>query len=107
MKLLPPSFCHYTRLTIYAVILAFSSSFAFGQDTPGDKQADSNAELLKAMKRLEEKVATLEKRLSHYEDNTLRHDTPASSAKLKTNLHDDYVPASGPTDVTSNESFRV
>lgn len=107
MKLLLPSFLHYSRPAIYAVILAFSSAFAFGQDTPDDKRADSNAELLKAMRKLEEKVATLEKRLSRYEDNTQRQDTSASSAKLKTNLHDDNVPASGPTDVTSNGAFKV
>jgi hypothetical protein len=102
MKLLSSFLC-CRRSTICVVILAFLSSFAVAQNTPGDKPADPNAELLKEVTKLADKVATLEKRLSRYENDTSRRDSASSSTKLKTKFHgDEDVPASGPTEVASN-----
>src|SRR5215469_3197446 len=71
MKLLLTICC----ATVVVVNLSFAES--------ADQQAAVNAELLKEMKALEAKVATLEKRLEHYENGEVRSERTASAHATK------------------------
>jgi hypothetical protein len=71
MKLLPAFFG--------AIFLIANSSF--GQSS--DQQAATNAELLKEMKALEAKVASLEKRLERYENGEVRSEKTAAASTTK------------------------
>jgi hypothetical protein len=104
MKLLPPRFL----FGVFAATVALCTSFASAQDTANDNQAATNAELLKEMKALAEKVATLEKRLSRYENASSRRDSSSANTKLDTKFHgNEDVPASGPKDVASSAVSNV
>jgi hypothetical protein len=99
MKLLPPRFL----LSAGAAAVVLFTSLASAQNTTNDDQAATNGQLLKEMKALAEKVATLEKRLSRYENESSRRDTPSASTKLETKFQGaEDVPAAGPTDVASS-----
>jgi hypothetical protein len=103
MKLLP------TRLllNVCAAAVILLAPFASAQNTDND-QAVTNAQLLKEMKALADKVATLEKRLSRYESDSGRRESASSSAKLNAKFHGDTdIPAAGPKDVASNPVANV
>jgi hypothetical protein len=102
MKLLPTSFLHGMRLKLCAVTTVICSSFLFPLDARSDVQAGTNAELLKEMKTLEEKVAALEKRLSQYENDTSRR----ASEKLNAKLDGENVLAP-PTNVAASADSTV
>jgi hypothetical protein len=100
MKLLP---AQLSLMVCAATVIAFFAPLASAQNSEDDNQAVTNAQLLKEMKALAAKVATLEKRLSRYEHDSSRPESTSSSAKLKTKFHGDAdIPAAGPTEVASN-----
>lgn len=106
MKLRPPPFLRCTRLSLCAVLVVFCSSFVLAQNTPNDEQVATNAQLLKDMKTLAEKVASLEKRLSHYENDAVHRDTADASGRLKANPYSD-APAPQSTRFASNGDLGV
>jgi hypothetical protein len=61
------------------ILLVINSSFA----QSADEQAATNAELLKEMKALEAKVASLEKRLGRYENGEVRSKKTAAASTTK------------------------
>ena len=62
-----------------AILVVVNLSFA----EFSDKQIATNAELLKEMKALEAKVASLEKRLERYENGDVRSEKTASASSTK------------------------
>jgi hypothetical protein len=92
MKLARTFFPKRYRVLACSVFLVATASFAAGQTTPADQPSVSNAELLRAMKALEAKVAGLEKRLAHYEKGDGRNDS--AGAKLNANPYADDTPGS-------------
>ena len=104
MKLLPTSFSKHLKVIACGVFLVTTSSFVVAQSSSADQQTVSNVELLKEMKALEAKVATLEKRLAHYENAEARNES--AGAKLNADPYHDELPR--PTDsnrvATSSET---
>src|SRR6478609_7672198 len=66
-----------------AILIVVNLSFA----EPSDQQTAVNAELLREMKALEAKVASLEKRLERYENGDIRSEKTAT-ASIKTKSSD-------------------
>src|SRR6476619_4134118 len=62
-----------------AILIVVNLSFA----ESSDQQTAANAELLKEMKALEAKVASLEKRLERYENGDVRSEKTASASSTK------------------------
>jgi hypothetical protein len=99
MKLLPARLL----LNVCAAAAVLFAPFASAHNTESDNQAVTNAQLLTEMKALAEKVATLEKRLSRYENDSRRRVSTSDDAKLKTKFQsNEDIPASGPKDVASD-----
>ena len=67
-------------LTVCCSILAVVN-LSFAESS--DQQTDTNAELLKEMKALEAKVASLEKRLQRYENGEVRSEKTAAASTTK------------------------
>src|ERR1700751_2827594 len=62
-----------------AILIVVNLSFA----EPSNQQTAANAELLKEMKALEAKVASLEKRLERYENGDVRSEKTAAASSTK------------------------
>lgn len=90
MKLLHRSFLKHAKSIACVAMVVASSSFSNAQSSPADQQPVSNAEILKEMKALETKVATLEKRLARYENP----DGRTQSADAKSSASPDRAVAS-------------
>ena len=73
--------------TLVVINLSFAES--------SDQQTMVNAELLKELKALEAKVASLEKRLERYEDGEVRSKKTAASAETRRNSTDKTTAISG------------
>jgi hypothetical protein len=91
MKVLPAISC--------AVALTLISSFA---QSPA-QEATSNAELLKQMKALEAKVASLEKRLERYEKDEARPQKLSARSKAKASSNQAPTPSENSSAVSTDE----
>lgn len=91
MKLLPAVF--------YTVTFVVTSSFA----QSADRAATSNAELLKEMKALEAKVASLEKRLARYENSEVRNEKTSARSRTKMSANEAPLPSEKPSTASSSK----
>ena len=91
MKVLPALSC--------AVALTLISSFA---QSPA-QEATSNAELLKQMKALEAKVASLEKRLERYEKDEAPPEKLSARSKAKVSNNQAHTPSENSSAASTNE----
>lgn len=105
MKLLPTSFSNRFKAIACGAFLVTTSSFVVAQSSSADQQTVSNAELLKEMKALEAKVATLEKRLMHYENAEARNES--AEAKLNANPYQNEAPSAPHEESVATGSERT
>jgi hypothetical protein len=91
MKLLRILFLLSARVSLGAFFVVVCSSIALAETTPSDNRETTNAELMKEVKALAEKVAALEKRISHYEHGEVRNES--ASAKFNANPYKDEAPS--------------
>jgi hypothetical protein len=99
MKLLPAFFPRGFELIVCAGTLVIALSFSNAQSSSSGQQAVSNTELLKEMKALEAKVASLEKRLARYENGEVQNEIATAGSTTKT--------SSGKTPSSSEENSAV
>jgi hypothetical protein len=102
MKLLPARFSRRFQVIACSTLLVTVSSFVVAQSSPADQQTVSNAELLKEMKALEAKVATLEKRLAHYENAERQGES--ATANLKADPYDNKSSSAPETNSLASSS---
>jgi len=82
-----------------AILVVVNLSFA----ESSDQQTAANAELLKEMKALEAKVASLEKRLERYENGDVRSEKTAASRRTKSSEKATVIPDENNTVATAEE----
>ncbi len=90
MKLPFTSFSKRFKVIAFGAFLVTTSFLAAAPSSAADQETVSNAELLREMKALEAKVATLEKRLAHYEKGEARNE--GTGAPLNRNPSRDVAP---------------
>jgi len=86
-----------------AIFVVVNLSFA----ESSDQQTVVNAELLKELKALEAKVASLEKRLEHYENGDVRGEKTAAASTIKKSSDKAPVIADETTTVATAEGITT
>ena len=86
-----------------AILVAVNLSFA----QSSDQQTAANAELLKELKALEAKVASLEKRLERYENGEVRSEKTAAASTIKKSSDKTMVPSDENNTVATAEGITA